>query len=420
MESPVERHQLIFLNPDLAGLFTAYLSHRAGAKIAVVDESERQRMSHGNYPPPFPVAGTFHPHDVNILASEAGFPPPVWERVTKFKFYITDWHLEIDSTNGAGGFILAVARLFPRSKSVWSEWLQEHLKKAIELGKAKGQPRTGRFKRLEKSVAESIQELGIEDPEILLLLFDVLSILTVGRGIVQLDIRDLPIVLAGLLTGWHIPARDQKDWREILRTRLQKEGARWHDIESVASVQLLGNRLNVIRCSNGSLQAARILVVPQDDRFTHPAVLGESNAIKWENWHGQASDLIDSEPVVGVIRSSESRPPINDNFITYHLRPGKNSGLYTASAPLEERLLGENRSNLYEITMRARVQIKHNLGWKLEELSDTQQIEGKPIITLPGHAPSVSFPEGPLWGDDILTRLKAADRLSRRLVASLK
>ena len=420
MESPVERHQLIFLNPDLAGLFTAYLSHRAGAKIAVVDESERQRTGHGIYPPPFPVAGTFHPHDVNIMASEAGFPPPVWERVTKFKLYITDWHIELDSTDGPGGLIVAIARLFPRSKSVWTEWLQELLKKTVELAKTKGQPRTGRFKRLEKSVAESIQDLKIEDPDTLLLLFDVLCILIVGRGIVQLDIRDFPIVLAGFLTGWHIPARDQRDWRDILRTRLQKEGAKWHEIDSVASVQLLGNRLNVVRCSNGTLQAARILVVNEDDRYTHPAVRGEPNSIKWEYWHGHASDLIDREPVVGVIKPSESRPPINDNFVAFHLRPKKSEGLYTASAPIEERFLGDDRSRFFEITSRSRVLLKHNLGWKIEELGDTATTAGKPIITLPGRAPSVSFPEGPLWGDDILTRLKAADRLSRRLVASLK
>jgi hypothetical protein len=62
----------------------------------------------------------------------------------------------------------------------------------------------------------------------------------------------------------------------------------------------------------------------------------------------------------------------------------------------------------------------HRLNWQIAELESAPVARLGPPISLPGTAPAVSYPEGPLWGDDILSRLKAADRLSRRIVESFK
>jgi len=419
LAAPVERHQVIFLNPDLAGLFTAYLSHRAGARIAVVDESDRHKSSDGNFPIPFPAGGTFHPQDVNLIATDAGFPPPVWQRLPILRICVTDWNVRLDSDDGPGGLLIALRDICPHGRSIWTEWLQNHFKTAGDILKRQNRPRMGRFRRIETSVADEILNLGIEEPDPLLLFLDILSILVVGRGVVQLDARDLPIVLAGYLTGWHMPSSEKRDWREILKNRLRKEGARWHEIEKVESIQLFSKRLNVVRCSNGSLQAGQIIVVPQSDRFSHPAIQGMSTAIKWKNWYGRVIEKPHKYPVVGVIRASDKRPPVNDNFITFHLRPAMD-GLYTVSAPIEDRYVASDMTRFYEIITRSKVLLRYHLGWDVEDLSSQITRSANPQIALPGTAPSVSFPEGPLWGDDILSRLKAADRLSRRLVERLK
>ena len=424
LPSPVEKHQVVFLNPDLAGLFTAYLTHRAGADIAVIQEMGRHRERKEGYPSPFPAAGTFHPTDVDAMAVEAGFPPPTWERVPRLKLYLPDRAIDLNSDNGPGGLLLALAPVFPHSRSIWTHWLQERLKKAEELASGEGESRTGALRTVEVSVAESIEKLNLFDAESLLLFLDMLSILVVGRGIVQLDVQDFPVVLAGFLTGWHMPARGERDWRMILRRRMQKEGVVWRDIESITAVQSFGRRMSVVRCSDDSLVKSRILAVPMSDRFRHPTerppIHGISGAIRWECWYGRARGHGEEEPVVGILRRDAKRPPINDNLAAFHLHPDVD-GVFTVAAPVEERyLVGEEGARLYTIASRTRFLLREHLGWNLDEFESTPGEQPGPDIVLPGTAPSVSYAEGPLWGDDVLTRLRAADRLSRRIVSRLK
>ncbi len=420
MDSPVEKHQVIFLNPDLAGIYTAFLSHRAGARVSVIDELKKLDGDIGKYPPAFPSAGTFHPYDVDTMATEAGFPPPVWERVPRLNLHVLDRKVVLDSDAGPGGLLLAIAKVFPYGKSVWSEWLQLHMKKAEVLLRRRDQSRMGKFKRIDMTVALSLQNLKLPEPDPLLVFFDMLSILVVGRGIVQLDIRDFPLVLAGFLTGWHMPARDEKDWRIILRNRLRKEKVNWHEVDSVTSIQAFSKHLNIIRCGDKLIQTAQILVVPEGDRYHHPAVEGESGSIKWENWYGNAAGHSEKKPVLGLARPSDKRPPINDNFVTYHIRPDENN-IFTVSAPVEERYIKGGEDRISSMAKRIRFILRQRLKWQLDEFMNIASIPASgPKVILPGTAPSMSYPEGPLWGDDVFTRLKAANRLSRRLMERLK
>lgn len=422
MDSPVERHQVIFLNPDLAGLYTAYLSHRAGARVAIVDETQTHEINVAKYPPAFPAAGTFHPHDVDMLATDSGFMPPIWERVPLLRLHVAKRKIVLNSDDGPGGMILAIGQAFPTGRSIWTDWFQEQLKKAEELLQRADKRRMGKFRMVEKSVADAVGRLRLPEAESFLFFLDALCIVTVGRGVIQLDQRDFPIVLAGFLTGWHIPARDEKDWREIIKRRLQKEGALCQKVTSVASVQLLGKRMNVVRCSDGHLKAAQILVVPESDRYRHPSEPTDRDAagsIRWMSWFGRVDGHSEKQSVVGVINASDRRPPINDNFITYHLRPGKKS-LLTVSAPVEARYFAGGARQLASIAQVARHLLEHRLVWAIESLTHDLGDPAGPEITLPGAAPSLSYPEGPLWGDDIFARLKAADRLSRHLVERLK
>jgi hypothetical protein len=420
LPSPVEKHQVVFLNPDLAGMCTAYLTHRAGADIAVIQEIGRHRERKEGYPHAFPAAGTFHPTDVDAMATEAGFPPPVWERVPRLELHLPDRRISLNSDSGPGGLLIALAPVFPHSRSIWTHWLQERLKKTEELGSGEGEGRTGALRTVEVSVAESIEKLDLFDAQPLLLFLDMLSIVVVGRGIVQLDVQDFPVVLAGLLTGWHMPARGERDWRAILKRRMQKEGVVWREVESITAIQSFGQRMSVVRCSDDSLVGSRVLAVPMGDRFRHPTAHGTSGAIRWVFWYGRARDHGEKEPVVGIVRRDAKRPPINDNLTAFHLRPDLD-GAFTVAAPVEERYLaGEEGARLHTIASRTRFLLREQLGWNLDEFESTPGEQLGPDIVLPGTAPSMSYAEGPLWGDDVLTRLRAADRLSRRIVSRLK
>jgi hypothetical protein len=420
LSSPVERHQIVFLNPDLAGLFTAYLSLRAGADIAIVDETARTTGGAIGYPTSFPAGGTYNPGDVDVMAVDSGFPPPVWERIPALKIYIGNLLVELNSDDGTGGMLLAVGRAIPLGRSVWTQWLQEQFKRLEELPRSDEHRRMTGFRRLEKSVASSILSLHLPEPDNFLGLMDTLAILTTGRGIVQLDLRDFALVLAGFLKGWHMPARGEQDWSVSIARRLRRDGARWLDVESVQALQSFSDRNSLVRCSDGTLLASNILVFPTHDRYRLPTKPGPSSAIRWENWYGRAMEHNESEPRLAVLRPNLERAPVNDNFVTTHLRPDSN-GLFTASAPIEQRYVSEEESGRWHtVESRVRFLIREKMGWHIEDFTGTPGRPAGPDITVPGTVPSVSYPEGPMWGDDVFTRLKAADRLSTRIVNRIR
>ncbi len=417
LESHVERHQLVFINPDLAGLFSAYLCRRAGADIAIVDETGKYAIEQETHPRSFPSDGTFHPADVDEMATDAGFPPPVWERVPLLKLHLVDQSIALNADDGPGGLLLAIGQMMPRSRSVWTGWLQEQLRRTDELMSQDSQCRIGNLRKVDTSVAETIRKLGLIEPDTFLALFDTLLILVVGRGVVQLDIEDFPKALAGILTGWHMPARGEQDWRVSLKRRIQREGAIWREVESVESVKSFNGGC-VVRSSDGSVLAPKILIYPMDDRYRHPAHMGSAGAIKWENWEGRAKRHAEDKPVLGLVQADQNRPSVNDNFLAYHLRPDMNNA-FTASAPVEERF-AKSGDRFQTITSRTKFLMLHHLNWNIDEYAPSATHHAGPEIVLPGNAPSASYPEGPLWGDDVYTRLKAADRLSRRIIDRLK
>jgi len=416
----VERHQIVFLNPDLAGLFTAYLSLRAGAEIAVVDETERSTGRAVGYPTPFPAGGTYNPGDVDTMAVDSGFPPPIWERIPSLRILAGDRWIDLNSDDGAGGMLLSIGRAIPRGKSSWTLWLQKQIRQLEELPRRDDRRRMTGFRSVETSVFDSLRELNIPEPDRFLSLMDTLCILTTGRGIVQLDASDFPLVLAGFLNGWHMPARGEQDWSVTVRRRIQKDGARWLDVESVSNIHSFSDRTSVIRCSDGFLLASRILIFPTDDRYRLPARQGPSGAIRWENWYGRALNHSRTGPTLFVLRPDHERAPVNDNFVTAHLRPDS-KGLFTVSAPIEERYLADEEASRYHtVTSRTRFLLREKLDWNIEDFTGKPGRPSGPDIVLPGTTPSVSYPEGPMWGDDVLTRLKAAERLSTRIIGRIR
>ncbi len=420
LNSPVERHQLVFLNPDLAGLFAAYLSHRAGADIAVIDEHKHWQGSKTGCPVPFPAGGTFYPENVDLLATETGFPPPVWETVPHLILHLPDRRVTINADDGLGGLHMTIIESIRKGRATLSRWLQNQAgeaEKLAESGKNLQLPTLGRVMR---SVAVDISELQLPEFHRIYQLFDIMSIVVLGRGIAQLDVRNFPYVLAGIFKGWTAPAPGEKSWAEILALRLRNSGARWHEVSAVRTVQSFGRRSSVVRGSDGALFAARILVVPENDRFYHPVASMSSNAIRWKTWCGCCSKQPGGLPIIGVVRSDPDRPPVNDAFITYHLRPDID-GKFVVSAPVEDRYLRKDaRGRLESLTARIRFQLTNRLGWQIDEFKAPESDPDGEAIDLPGTASAMSYPEGPLWGDDVLTRLIAADRLSKRVLGRLK
>jgi hypothetical protein len=419
VDRPVERHQVLFLNPDLAGLFAAYLSHRAGAKVAVVDEVGRWRSVDKDGPAEFPASGTFCPWMVDTMATEAGFSPPIWQRIPLLQIHTPVGEVELNSDDGVGGLLIALGQACAHARSVLVSWLQEQVKKAKEYSSAK-RPAPGALRQVETSVAEALMKLHLPEQDRVLLLLDTLSIVVLGRGVIQLDVRDFPRVVAGILAGWHAPAPGEGSWGEILAKRLKEEGARWHELESVSAIQSFAKRRSVIRGSDGTLFAANILVVPESDRYRHPAAPEAGGIIRWRTWRGRIPERAAGPPFVGVLRYDAKRPPVNDNFIGYHVRP-EEGGRFAVCAPVEDRYLRHGTTErLAALTARIQALLSRRLRWKIEEFSAPPGDPLGRIITLPGSSTSVSYPEGPLWGDDVLARLKAADRLSRRVLGRLE
>ncbi len=420
MEKPLERHQLIFLNPDLGGLFAAYLSHRAGAKVAIIDELGRWREKGTKYPVPFPASGTFFPQDVDLIATESGFPPPVWESIPNLALRLPDRRIRLKAKDGPGGLLLALVESFRKGKAVLSSWLQDHINKAEEYLEHGEGLHPGRLKRPETSVAVKIRSLDLAESDQALVLFDMLSVLVLGRGIFQLDVSDFHFVLAGFLNGWHAPAPGERAWGEILARRLQRKGARWHEVERISAIQSFSRQSSMVRCSDGTIFAARILVVPENDRFHHPATSPFTNIIRWRTWLGSCAQGASRPPILGLCRPDLSRPPVNDSFVACHLRSDM-QGRFSASAPVEDRYFLEDASRkLKSLTSRIKALLTDGFGLQIMTFTDPSSDYQDEPIALPGTASTVTYPEGPLWGDDVLTRLRSADRLAKRVLGRLR
>jgi len=419
-----EKYHAVFINPDLAGLYTAYLTLRAGARVGIIMETREGLEEKNSGPQMFPAQGSFFPHDVNLLLTDTGFSEPAWNRIPKIRIHAGNRDMVLNADDGMGGFLLRLNDQFRYDNSRWTGWLQEHIAKAGELESSEPGSRMSNLKSPETSVADSIQALNLTDAGPFMGMFDIMSILVIGRGIVQLDISDLPVLLAGFVSGWHVPVMrsgmDKGGWKAILESRLKESGASWLDVMSVVGIESDVQFPNMVRCSDGSSVSGNILVIPEGGRFRHPGSESDYRSISWINWTGSVPELHDEVQCVGLIRSDDNRAPINDNFISMH-HDGEEGRLVTFGAPVEGRytIPGE-QSRLKTLESRIRLNLKTRMGWSVEEFDCSVSGISKPYISLPGTAATLSYPEGPVWGDDIYTRLRTAERLSRRLVANLK
>jgi hypothetical protein len=172
----------------------------------------------------------------------------------------------------------------------------------------------------------------------------------------------------------------------------------------------------MIRGSDNTLSAAQLLVVPENDRFRLPAATDVST-IRWHNWHGRFTSRPEGPTRLGVLRPDPRRAPLNDNFVAWRIGEQSSDG-FTVSAPVESRYLDGER--IGTVTSKLKYLLATRLGWQIARIESASSIPIGQPINLPGTAPAVSYPEGPLYGDDVLSRLKSADRLSRRIVESLK
>jgi hypothetical protein len=417
LDSPVERHQVIFINPDLIGIYAAFLAHRAGARVAIVDEFKKWQTSVGDYPAAFPANGTFRSGEVDLLAREAGFPPPIWDKVCEFQLATPTCKVSLNSESGLGGLLLNLAQPFKIGRSVVSGWLQDQMIRAREFLSVGSETKIINLKKVETSVADAILSLRLEEPDPLILLLDVFSIMVLGRGVMQVDVRDFYLVLCTFLEGWHVPAPGERSWAEILLIWLRKHEARYHELESIVAVQNFGKRSSVVRGSDGALFAGQLLVVPECDRFRHPTTT-ELNTIRWHNWEGRFSEIPPGPSRAGIVRSDAKRSPVNDNFIAWRISADRTDNRFTVSAPVECRFIVDGRLDV--LTSRIGLALGRSLDWKIAEVKAVPVETPRTPINLPGASPALSYPEEPLWGDDVLSRLKAATQLSRRVVESIK
>lgn len=415
MEQPIQRYQIVFLNPDLTGLFTAFLLHRAGLKVAIVDELKSWQKDSGNINMAFPHYGSFRPAEIDLLASGSGFPPPIWTRVPQIELHLPHFSITLNSDSGPGGLTLALVEPFKVGKTTIASWIQNQINKTREQLSITKIKSGFSFRRIETSVADAILNLKLIDPDPFIILLDTLTILILGRGAVQLDVSDFHFVLAAFLNGWHVPEKGEKNWAQIILARFIKEKGKYIESERIVSIEHLEKYSSVIRDSDGSLISSQLIVFPECDRFNHPLTSGVST-IKWHNWFGKITESSSDSSKIGIIRIDSKRSPINDNFIAFRFGPELHDSIIV-SAPVESRFLEESRLNV--ITDRIQQLINDHLKMEISALTpEPVNSTGSPI-NLPGTAPALSYPEGPLWGDDALSRLKTAERLSRRIIESV-
>ena len=418
MEAPIERNQIVFLNPQLTGLLAALLSHRAGAKVAIVNEFRQSERPTPNYPHAFPQEGTFRPEEVNLIAYENGFSQPLWQRFARLELHLHEFSISLNSDAGTGGLAIAITQPFKLDRTAIAEWLQGHLKLAQELTTSNSPGASITLRKVQTSVFNSIISLHLKAPDPFIYLLDTLSILVLGRGTAQLDISDLPLLFSTFLAGWHTPKAEERNWSSAILSRFIREGGRVHKIESIESIETIqGHQINeiLIRIKDGRLISTRLLVFPECDRFRHPLTSGTS-IIRWFKWTGALMEGYNANPILGLIRLDPSRPPINDNFLSFHLQT--KTGRFTVSAPMEVRYLTEEK-RLSAITSNIKLLLEEKLGSELIQLQPAPQAKLGEEISVPAGL-SLSYSEKPLWGDDLLTRLKAAGELCSRALEMVK
>ncbi|MCX6646557.1 MAG: hypothetical protein NTY09_09390 [bacterium] len=421
MYAPVEKHKLIFLNPGLTGLTAAWLTYHLGIDIACVFESGTKRVIREGYPESFPSDGTYFPGSFETLCDEAGLKSPDWKRVSVLKLHGPHgMEIVLDSNDGPGGFQLVMTDIFKSEKNSWLPWIQDQVEKAVNLQKVSNSRGIVDFQQVETSLADSILGLNLHEPEPMIQFFDTLASLICGRTSVQLDSGDLPIVIAGLLKGWHHPQAGGRNLAGILKNLLVDSGVRWVEADSILEVKSSADRRSILKISDGSELSAGILVVPENDRFRHPANTGEPDSIEWENWYGRAATHLETSSAAGVIIISELRPPLNDNFITWHISPEK-GGVFTLASPVEGRFFpGQEHDRFQKLTANILDHSTKSLGWVFPDLAISPRKPLENRIILSGTAQSVMYSEGSMWGDDIYTRFLAAEILTGNITDLIK
>jgi hypothetical protein len=236
-----------------------------------------------------------------------------------------------------------------------------------------------------------------------------------------LDISDFPVMLSGFFNGWHTPHTGSRNIRSIIKNKLTGNGVPWIEIGSIEQVSASRGRKNIIKLDDDRELSASVLVSPDNDRFRHPAVIGEPGAIIWENWYGRAASYLETSPTVGVIHTDLGRPAFNDNFIAWHIRPD-NEGIFTLSAPLEERYLplGDDSARFEKVSGLVQPCVIKALGWVFPDLAISPREPGGKICTLPGTTQSVLYTEGNMFGDDIYSQFIKATCLSEKIFNLIK
>ncbi len=404
----------------MTGIYTAWLVNRMGIDTVCIFESTSKRVIREGYPAAFPSGGTFYPRYFETLSDESGFPIPEWERIPVLKFHISGQEIVLNSDDGPGGFQLVLTDIFRDGKDKWLPWIQDQIGKSVELLSDSDVKAILEFQPVETSVADWIEGLGLKDPEIFTNFFDALSTITCGLGIAQIEISDFPYVLAGILNGWHTPVTRYSNWFDSTGKILTESGVLLIEDDVILDIETGGNRRSILKLQEGRELSAPVLVVPENDLYRHPAIVGEPDPIAWENWYGRAATHLELVKAVGLIRTSGNRPPVNDNFITWHIDPEK-GGIFTLSAPVEGRYIHGNGGKRFETITRLVVpNVTKPLGWVFPDLAISPgSLEGKKI-NLSGTALSITYLEGPMWGDDIYTQFLSADRLSRDIQELLK
>ena len=391
-----------------------------GVETACLIETGAKRVVREGYPESYPSDGTYFPSSFDILCDEAGLRSPDWERVNILKLHIPLGEVVLDSSDGTGGFQLTLSEIFREEKNRWLPWLQEQVKKAGKVQETSKDRGIVEFRQVETSLADAIKELDLGEPENFIHFFDTFSTLISGRSSVQLDADDFPLIIAGFLNGWHHPRGGSRNLTAVLKKLLTEAGTSWIEVESVSEIGSSRDRRSLLRLSDYRELSAEVIVVPENDRYRHPAIVGEPDPIEWENWYGRAATHLETASTVGVIVTSDDRAPLNDNFITYHISPEK-GGIFTLGAPVEGRLRpGQDHERFKKLSRNILETGTNTLTWVFPDLATSPREPLEDRIVLSGTAQSATYIEGSMWGEDIYTRFINAEELSSTIIALIK
>jgi len=406
---PPKKHHVLFINPTLSGLFTAWMTKQLGADVGIITEINSTSDAPDS-PAAFPHLGTWNPEAIDRLAIDTGFAPPKWERFTKLTIKAVGTEINLNSDDGPGGLLLTLTRQFTHCRSIITEWLTPHIEKG-------GKIRDGNTHLIAETsgitIATELDNLYEKHKHIpcsseiekIRVILDTLSILTTGTCLTETDSGSLPVIFSRFLSGWHTPSGRDKNWSETITHRLIENDIGFYDVVKIESFDLVNKSLTRVSTIDGHIFDAHVIAVPESSRFQHPAAVSPSTLIIWTNIPCDITNAFtDYENLAstGTIRKDPDRPPINDNFVSWFFNPDEKC--LALSAPIELRFLRDNPDRLAMMVGNIVDLASSEAKFELQPVSPAPSESSNPLV-LPGQSVLVTIPDQPAYGTDLVSRM---------------